>query len=106
MKIQKIEKVPFDDYVYNLELKTNSSEDDLFWIENKSGIITHNCFPKDINAILHIAQKMNLGLPTITGTSITNMIVRQNKDWEKMEGRAVSTRPELTDDVVEENNKG
>jgi len=54
-----------------------------------------HCFPKDINAILHIAQKMGLGLPTITGAHVTNMIVRQNKDWEKMEGRAVSNRPEL-----------
>jgi len=103
MKIQKIEKVPFDDYVYNLELKTKSSDDDLFWIENKSGIVTHNCFPKDINAILYIAQKMGLGLPTITGTSITNMIVRQNKDWEQMEGRAVSERPaEETDKITEQ----
>jgi UDPglucose 6-dehydrogenase len=59
-----------------------------------------HCFPKDLNAILHIAQKIGLGLPTITGASITNMIVRQNKDWEKMEGRAVSTRPEFTDSDI------
>lgn len=99
MKIQKIEKVPFDDYVYNLELKTNSSEDDLYWVENKSGIVTHNCFPKDMQAILTIAQKLGLAIPTITGAHVTNMIVRKNKDWEKMEGRAVSSRP-----AVETNN--
>ena len=54
-----------------------------------------HCFPKDINAILHIAQTLNLGLPTITGAQVTNMIVRQNKDWESMEGRAVSKRPDI-----------
>jgi nucleotide sugar dehydrogenase len=53
-----------------------------------------HCFPKDINAILHIAQTLKLGLPTITGAQVTNMIVRQNKDWESMEGRAVSKRPD------------
>jgi len=50
------------------------------------------CLPKDINSILHIAQKLGLGLPTITGAQVTNMIVRRNKDWEQMEGRAVTTR--------------
>jgi len=58
-----------------------------------------HCFPKDINAILHIAQKMGLGLPTITGAQVTNMIVRKDKDWEAMEGRAVSHRPELISEI-------
>jgi UDPglucose 6-dehydrogenase len=59
-----------------------------------------HCFPKDINAILAIAQKMGLGLPTITGAQVTNMIVRRNKDWEQMEGRAVSKRPVDQDELV------
>lgn len=49
-----------------------------------------HCFPKDLQAILKIAQDFGLALPTITGTHITNMIVRQNKDWLEMEGRAVT----------------
>ncbi len=106
MKITKIERTEFKGDVYNLELNSNRVDDDLFWVEGKSDIITHNCFPKDLSAILHVSQKLGLGLPTITGAQVTNMIVRQNKDWEKMEGRAVSTRPEPTNEVVEENNKG
>ena len=58
-----------------------------------------HCFPKDINAILHIAQKMGLGLPTITGAQVTNNSVRKDKDWEAMEGRAVSHRPELISEI-------
>ena len=54
-----------------------------------------HCFPKDLQAILSIAMKFNLGLPTITGTHITNMMVRKNKDWMEMEGRAVSKRPDI-----------
>lgn len=103
MKIDKIERTEFKGDVYNLELNSYRVEDDLFWIEGKSDIITHNCFPKDLNAILYIAQKIGLGLPTITGASITNMIVRQDKDWEQMKGRAVSERPlELDTDKITE----
>lgn len=104
MKINKIELVPFDGYVYNLELNSNRSEDDLFWIEGKSNIVTHNCFPKDIQAILYVASQNNLKLPTLEGAQTTNNTVRKNKDWEKMEGRAVSKRnePIKTQDIQEE----
>ena len=94
MKISKIEKTRFTGSVYNLELKSDRSEDDLFWIEGSSKIVTHNCFPKDLQAILTIAMKSELALPTITGAHVTNMMVRKDKDWMLMEGRAVSKRPE------------
>ena len=58
MKISKIEKIKFEGYVFNLELESNRKEDDLFWVEGKTGIITHNCFPKDISAILWISQEL------------------------------------------------
>jgi nucleotide sugar dehydrogenase len=61
-----------------------------------------HCFPKDLQAILAIAMKFNLGLPTITGTHVTNMMVRKNKDWMDMEGRAVSTRPDPDAKTIEE----
>jgi len=60
-----------------------------------------HCFPKDLQAILSIAMKFKLALPTITGTHVTNMMVRKNKDWMDMEGRAVSTRPELDSEIIE-----
>ncbi len=51
-----------------------------------------HCFPKDINAIMNISEKLGITIPTIVGAHVTNTIVRKDKDWEKMEGRAVSTR--------------
>lgn len=102
MKISKIEVKRFKGDVYNLELNSNIAEDDLYWIEGKSNIVTHNCFPKDLSAILTIAQKFGLGLPTITGAHITNMTVRKDKDWLKMEGRAISHRaPADTEEPTE-----
>jgi len=60
-----------------------------------------HCFPKDMQAMLYIAAKYNLAIPTLVGAHTTNMIVRNNKDWEKMEGRAVAKRK---DNNIEEVN--
>jgi UDPglucose 6-dehydrogenase len=48
------------------------------------------CFPKDVNAILSFSKKYDIELNTIEGGWQTNLKVRQEKDWEKNEGRAVS----------------
>lgn len=48
------------------------------------------CFPKDVNAILKFAKKLNVNLNTILGGWVTNLEVRPEKDWEKDKGRAVS----------------
>ena len=60
------------------------------------------CFPKDMQAMLYIAAKNNLAIPTLVGAHTTNMIVRKDKDWEKMEGRAVSKREEINQIETEE----
>jgi UDPglucose 6-dehydrogenase len=51
-----------------------------------------HCFPKDMNAMLYIAQVLSVPVPTLAGAHTTNQIVRSNKDWERMQGRAVSKR--------------
>lgn len=48
------------------------------------------CFPKDVNAILSFSKKHGIKLNTIEGGWQTNLKVRQEKDWEKKEGRSVS----------------
>lgn len=100
MKIKKITKEAFKGDVYNLELNSNRIEDDLYWIEGNTGVITHNCFPKDMAAILNIADILKRPIPTLLGASTTNSIVRKNRDWEEMKGRAVSENEEWN--IVEE----
>ena len=51
-----------------------------------------SCFPKDINALLHKASELGIDLKTIKSAWETNLDVRPEKDWEKLEGRAV-TKP-------------
>ena len=53
-----------------------------------------HCFPKDMAAMLNIADQLKMSVPTLFGASTTNSIVRQNRDWEEMKGRAVSENEE------------
>ena len=48
-----------------------------------------SCFPKDLNAILHLSKELNLNLHTVNGAWDTNMNVRSEEDWKKLKGRAV-----------------
>ena len=48
-----------------------------------------SCFPKDINAFISMAESLEIDIPTIKGAWETNLNVRPEKDWEKLEGRAV-----------------
>ena len=50
-----------------------------------------HCFPKDLNALIDLAIKNGLGLDVnvLNAALETNNRVRQNRDWEKLKGRAV-----------------
>ena len=50
-----------------------------------------HCFPKDLNALIHLAEKQGLGLDinVLKATLDTNNKVRTNRNWEQQKGRAV-----------------
>ena len=50
-----------------------------------------HCFPKDLNALIHLAEKQGLELDinVLKATLETNNKVRKNRDWERQKGRAV-----------------
>ena len=50
-----------------------------------------HCFPKDLNALINLAEKQGLGLDisVLKATLETNNKVRENRDWEEQKGRAV-----------------
>ena len=50
-----------------------------------------HCFPKDLNALIHLADKKGLGLEidVLKATLETNNKVRKNRDWAQQKGRAV-----------------
>ena len=48
-----------------------------------------SCFPKDIQAIISLGDVYGIEMNTLKGAWETNCKVRSEKDWEKLEGRAV-----------------
>lgn len=48
------------------------------------------CFPKDVNAIVKMGEKLGAPMNTIEAGWKTNLEVRPEKDWESDKGRAVS----------------
>jgi len=49
-----------------------------------------HCFPKDLSAMLKLTEMLNTTNNVLSATEQTNKVVRTDKDWEGMEGRAVS----------------
>ncbi len=47
------------------------------------------CFPKDILAMIDLGEKLGIEMNTLKGAWKTNLKVRPEKDWEKLEGQAV-----------------
>jgi nucleotide sugar dehydrogenase len=54
-----------------------------------------SCFPKDINALIHLAQTLCIKANTIQGAWNTNLMARPEKDWELLKGRAVVDKEEI-----------
>ena len=48
-----------------------------------------HCFPKDVKALITLAGELDIFPEVLMATDAKNDTVRKNKDWEKMQGRAV-----------------
>ncbi len=48
-----------------------------------------SCFPKDLNALMSIFRDKSVANQTMKGAWALNLIVRPDKDWEQLKGRAV-----------------
>ena len=49
-----------------------------------------HCFPKDLSAIIKITDDLGTTNNILKSVQKTNNKVRNNRDWEKMKGRAVN----------------
>ncbi len=58
--IVTISKVSYVGPVYNLELDSICKEDDLFWVEGTTGIVNHNCLPKDLDAMRTLGRAIQV----------------------------------------------
>lgn len=66
VSISRISRISFSGAVYNLELKSlRPMQDDSLWIEQTTGVVTHNCLDKDIPALAHQMESMKVPAPII-----------------------------------------
>jgi UDPglucose 6-dehydrogenase len=49
-----------------------------------------SCFPKDLNALIKLADELNIGTWVLRSAWETNLDVRPEKDWKELKGRAVT----------------
>ena len=49
-----------------------------------------HCFPKDLQALLSLTEDLNSVNNVLCAVQETNNNVRNNRDWEKMKGRAIT----------------
>ena len=48
-----------------------------------------HCFPKDVKALINVAKDLNIHPVMLEATDDKNFYVRDDRDWEKMQGRAI-----------------
>ena len=48
-----------------------------------------SCFPKDINALVHLCDELNIPENILSSAIDTNLRVRPEEDWKELKGRAV-----------------
>lgn len=66
----------FEGVVYNLELESNDPTpgDDLFWVEGNSGVVTHNCLPKDLAQLIGVYHEaLGPNAVVMTAAQIRNL---------------------------------
>ena len=49
-----------------------------------------HCFPKDLSAIIKMTNDLGTTNNILKSVQKTNNKVRNNRDWEKMKGRAIN----------------
>lgn len=61
-KISSIEKVAYDGFVYNLEVEpTHDTQDDQYYLNADTGLVVHNCHPRDNIALRWLAKEYDIG---------------------------------------------
>ena len=51
--------------------------------------LEENCLPKDLSKLIYVAMNLHTETNVLNAVEETNDVVRNNRDWENMKGRAV-----------------
>ena len=53
-----------------------------------------SCFPKDLNALIFLAKELSIEPRLLQAVWEKNLQIREDRDWEKLEGRAITYKKE------------
>lgn len=77
--IKKISKKQYAGKVYNLEVEPNDSiEDDQYYVCADTGIVVHNCHPRDNIALRHLAERLDLGYDLFDAVMLSREVQAEN----------------------------
>jgi hypothetical protein len=86
-KILKISNVKYTGFLYNLELISSEPKEDLYWVEQNSKIVSHNCLYKDLHSLMNFGKHtLNLDMNMLEAADQVNERVREKKDWLEIKG--------------------
>jgi UDPglucose 6-dehydrogenase len=75
----KIEKITYSGKVYNIEVEPNHhTYDDQFYVNSDTGIVVHNCHPRDNIALRWLAQEYDLGYDLFDSIMLAREIQAEN----------------------------
>jgi len=74
---------------FSLDSRIGNSHLDVPGYDGKYGF-GGSCFPKDIQAIINFGDTIGVDMKVLKGAWDTNLLVRPKKDWEMLEGRAIT----------------
>jgi nucleotide sugar dehydrogenase len=74
---------------FSLDSRIGNSHLDVPGHDGKYGF-GGSCFPKDIQAIINFGDTIGVNMNVLKGALDTNLLVRPERDWEKLEGRAIT----------------
>ena len=78
-KIVKIEIFDYDGDVYNLEVEPfHDIKDDQFYIDYDTGIVIHNCHPRDNIALRWLAKDLDLGYDLFESIMLAREVQAKN----------------------------
>jgi UDPglucose 6-dehydrogenase len=72
VRVAAVRTEPFDGWVYSLEVPEAHT------VVTSGGLVTHNCFPKDVEAFVHIAAELGYDFGMLRETERIN---REAKGW-------------------------
>jgi len=92
--IDRIESFYYQGPVYNVEVEPNHpTKDDQYFLQSDTGIVVHNCHPRDNIALSYLAEKLDLGYDLFSSVMTAREVQAKNLAEELVKHAALNNMP-------------